>query len=172
MGADGAAPVPPGPAACLVAHQLVDDPGRDAGVLQPGREGVAEVVGAVEVDRIQQRMVGGWPERPACRRAAAEGGGGVGLGELLEGTADGGDRGCAPLGAQLGDQLLGTERSTVTQRRQDAGGGRAESGGGRVGELGQGAVVGAAEVVPRQYRPGAPPQPQGHPAGQGRRRAR
>ena len=29
-----------GPPAWLVAHELVDDPGRDAGVLQPGREGM------------------------------------------------------------------------------------------------------------------------------------
>jgi hypothetical protein len=41
-------------AAGLVAHQLVDHPGGDAGVLQPGREGVVEVVGAVQVDGIQQ----------------------------------------------------------------------------------------------------------------------
>ena len=31
-------------AAGLVAHQLVNDPGGDAGVLQPGREGMAEIV--------------------------------------------------------------------------------------------------------------------------------
>jgi hypothetical protein len=44
VGPDGAAPgMPPGPAAGLVAHQLIDDPSGDAGVLQPGREGVAEV---------------------------------------------------------------------------------------------------------------------------------
>ena len=35
---------------------LVDDPGRDAGVLQPGREGVAEVMGAVQVHGLQQRV--------------------------------------------------------------------------------------------------------------------
>ena len=157
VGPDGAAPVPPGPAAGLVAHHLVDDPGREAGVLQPGREGVPEVMGAVEVDRIQQRMVGGWPQHPACFQAVA--GGGAGLGQLLEGTADGGERGGAPPGAQLGGELLGTERATVAQRRQGAGGGRAEPGGGRVGELGQRAVVGAAEVVARQHRPGALPHP-------------
>ena len=36
----------------FVAHQLVNDPSRDAGVLQPGRVGMAEVVGAVQVDRL------------------------------------------------------------------------------------------------------------------------
>jgi hypothetical protein len=35
-------------------HHLIDDPTRDAGVLQPGRVGVAEVVGTVQVDRFQQ----------------------------------------------------------------------------------------------------------------------
>jgi hypothetical protein len=44
-----------------VPHQLVDDPGGDAGVFQPGREGVAEVMGAVQVDRLQQGMVSGLP---------------------------------------------------------------------------------------------------------------
>jgi hypothetical protein len=170
VGADGAAPVPPGPAAGLVAHHLVDDPGRDAGVLQPGREGVPKVVGAVEVDRIQQRMVGGWPERPACRRAVA--GGGAGLGELLEGTADGRDRAGAPLGAQLGGELLGAERPTVTQRRQDAGGGRAEPGGRRVGELGERARGRCGGSCGATAPSGCPSSPQGHHAGQGRRRAR
>ena len=51
VSAHGTALVLAGAAGGLVAHQLVDDPGRDAGVLQPGRVGVAEVVGAVQVDR-------------------------------------------------------------------------------------------------------------------------
>jgi hypothetical protein len=34
----------------LVAHQLVDYPGWNAGVLEPGREGVAKVVRAVRID--------------------------------------------------------------------------------------------------------------------------
>jgi hypothetical protein len=38
-----------------VAHQLIDHPRGDAGVLQPGREGVAQVVGSVQV---QVRQVG------------------------------------------------------------------------------------------------------------------
>ena len=48
----------------FVAHQLVDDSGRDAGVLQPGRVGVAEVVGAVQLDRIQQGITGDRQRRP------------------------------------------------------------------------------------------------------------
>ena len=43
----------------------------------------------------------------------------------------------------------------VAEHPKDAGGGRPQPGGGRVGQLGQGAVVGAAEVVPRQDRAGA-----------------
>jgi hypothetical protein len=54
VGAHGAASVLTGAARGLVAHEFVDDPGRDAGVLQPSRVGVAEVVGAMQVDRVQQ----------------------------------------------------------------------------------------------------------------------
>jgi hypothetical protein len=32
-----------------MAHHLIDDPGWDAGVLEPGREGVAEVVGPAQI---------------------------------------------------------------------------------------------------------------------------
>src|SRR6266508_1240819 len=52
--------------AAAVAHQLIDDPGWDAGVLEPGGEGVAEVVRAVQVDRIEQRMAGGRQRRPGA----------------------------------------------------------------------------------------------------------
>jgi hypothetical protein len=54
-------------AAGAVAHQLVDHPGRDAGVLQPGRVGVPEVVAAVQVHPIQQgsRWTGRAELRPA-----------------------------------------------------------------------------------------------------------
>jgi hypothetical protein len=40
VGPDGAGLMPAGPPAGLVAHELVDDPDRDAGVLEPGREGM------------------------------------------------------------------------------------------------------------------------------------
>jgi hypothetical protein len=52
VGPDGTGLMPSGPPAGLMAHQLVDDPSGDAGIFQPGREGVAEVVGAVQVDRL------------------------------------------------------------------------------------------------------------------------
>jgi len=40
-------------AAAAVAHQLIDDSGRDAGILQLGGEGVVEVVRAVQLDCIE-----------------------------------------------------------------------------------------------------------------------
>jgi hypothetical protein len=41
-----------------VAHQLIDHPRRETGVFQPGREGVAQVVGAVQV-QVGQVLAGG-----------------------------------------------------------------------------------------------------------------
>ena len=58
VGPHGTALLLADPAGRLMAHHLIDDPGWDAGVLQPGREGVAGVVGAVEVDRLQQGVLG------------------------------------------------------------------------------------------------------------------
>jgi hypothetical protein len=47
VGAHGAALMLSAVTGCFVAHQLVDDPGRDAGVFQLGGKGVAKVVGAM-----------------------------------------------------------------------------------------------------------------------------
>jgi hypothetical protein len=47
-----------------MAHQLVDDPGRDAGVLQPGREGVPKVVGTPQIHGLQQGVAGRWQCQP------------------------------------------------------------------------------------------------------------
>jgi hypothetical protein len=58
VGTHGAAQVLGAAGAGLVAHQLIDHPGPDAGGLQPGREGVAEVMGVAEIDRVQQRVSG------------------------------------------------------------------------------------------------------------------
>ena len=58
VGAHGTAALLAAAAAGLVAHQLVDDSGGDAGVLEPGGEGVAEVMGAVQVHGLQQRVAG------------------------------------------------------------------------------------------------------------------
>jgi hypothetical protein len=48
-----------------MAHQLVDHPGRDAGVLQPSGEGVPKVVGAVQVHGLQQRVADRGQRQPA-----------------------------------------------------------------------------------------------------------
>jgi hypothetical protein len=98
----------------LVAHQLVDHPGGDAGVLQPGREGVAEVVGAVEVYCLQDGMLGSWPEGPSLRVRID--GGDVGRRELGQGAVDGGPRGGPALGAELGGELFGGEGTVVAER--------------------------------------------------------
>jgi hypothetical protein len=64
-----------------MAHQLVDHPGRDAVVLQPGREGVAEVMGAAQVQaeqiavrpRLSDRTQVGVPEAVArCVRNSSD----------------------------------------------------------------------------------------------------
>jgi hypothetical protein len=58
VGTHGAAQVLGAAGAGLVAHQFIDHPGRDTVVLQPGREGVPEVMGAAEIDLVQQRVSG------------------------------------------------------------------------------------------------------------------
>jgi hypothetical protein len=76
--------MPPNPSAGLVAHRLVDDPGRDAGVLQPGREGVPQVMRAPQVQVAQVgpgRVHGGLVDPPQVvgpsrRRNAYRGRGG------------------------------------------------------------------------------------------------
>jgi hypothetical protein len=74
---------------------LVNDPSGDTGVLQPGRVGVAEVVGAVQADRLQQGMLGGCSEHPSVGLGVD--GCGAGRGELGQGAVDGGHRGGAAL---------------------------------------------------------------------------
>jgi hypothetical protein len=56
------------------------------------------VVGAMQVDRLQQGMLGGWTERPALGLGVD--GGGAGRGELGEGAVDGDYRGGAALAAE------------------------------------------------------------------------
>jgi hypothetical protein len=88
----------------LVTHQLIDHPRRDAGVLQPGRVGVAEVVGAVQVDRIQEGVA-----LDRQRRGAA---GGLVLVDVDRGQAGGlelpqGDRDRGRLGRAAGGGQYG-----------------------------------------------------------------
>jgi hypothetical protein len=58
----------PATAGGLVAHQLINHSSRDAGVLQPGGERVAEVMGPMQVDGVQERVagVGSGDQRQAC----------------------------------------------------------------------------------------------------------
>src|SRR4029450_13420460 len=48
MRAHRTALVLPAAAGGLVAHQLINHPGGDAGVFQPGREGMAEIMRAIQ----------------------------------------------------------------------------------------------------------------------------
>jgi hypothetical protein len=68
----GTAPLLAGAAGSFVAHHLVDDRGRDAGILQPGREGVAKVVGAVQIHGLQQRIRGRGQRQPALLSVLAD----------------------------------------------------------------------------------------------------
>jgi hypothetical protein len=86
--ADAAAAVQLAAAAVPVAHELVNDPGRDAGVLQPGGEGVAEVVGAVQLDHIGQGVTSGRQHQPAASSARGLGRQGRPLRPGLGGVGD------------------------------------------------------------------------------------
>jgi hypothetical protein len=58
MGPMALPPLLAGAASTLVPHHLIDDPGRDASVLEPGRERVAKVVGTAQIHGVQQRVAG------------------------------------------------------------------------------------------------------------------
>jgi hypothetical protein len=141
VGADRAPAEVAAAAAGLVAHQLVDHPGRDAGVLQPGRVGVAEVVGAVQVDRVQQGITGDRQRRPSAGQlVVVVDGGQTGGVQLVQGGRDGGRTGrAAASGGESGGELVDALRPNVTvaEDHQDAPGRRSQRGG-RVGQLGQG----------------------------------
>jgi hypothetical protein len=84
VGAHGAASLLAAATGGFVAHQLVNDPGGDAGVLQPGREGVPQVMRAPQVQVAQVgpgRVHGGLGDPPQVvdpsrRRNAYRGRGG------------------------------------------------------------------------------------------------
>jgi hypothetical protein len=123
MGAHGAAPMLPSSAAGVVAHELVNDTGRDAGVLQPGRVGVAEVMGPMEVHRIQQGITRHRQRRPSPRRlvlvvdVGRSQGGGV---QFVEGNRhrDRADR-AAAVCAKAGGELVNALWSVVAEGLQD-----------------------------------------------------
>jgi len=52
-GADPAATIQVAVPAALVAHEFVNDLGWDARILQPGREGMPEVMGAAELEVVE-----------------------------------------------------------------------------------------------------------------------
>jgi hypothetical protein len=52
--AHGAAPLLAAATCGFVAHQLVNDAGRDTGILQPSGVGMPKVMGAVQIDCFQQ----------------------------------------------------------------------------------------------------------------------
>ena len=118
VGAHGAASLLAAATGRFVAHQLINDPGRDAGVLQPGRVGVAEVVGAVQVDRIQEGITGDRQRRPPAGQlvlVVVVDSGQAGSVQLAQGGRDGGwtDRAAAS-----GGELGAFRASTLRQARE------------------------------------------------------
>jgi hypothetical protein len=143
------------PAAGLVAHQLIDHPGRDAGVLQPGREGVPGLVGAVQVDRLKQGMLGSCRSIHRPVRASAATSAAANSARAQSMVAFTAVRPWALSWAASCSPVSGPwPRSAPGCGRRSAGVPRWL--GWRVG---QGAVVGAVEVMPRQHRAGAPLDP-------------
>ena len=88
VGAHGAAPLLTEAAGGLVPHHLVDSPGRDAGVLQPGREGVAEIVGAMQIHVLQQRVAGRRQHPPPLLTVLTDTGNQLGGHKLAQGNLD------------------------------------------------------------------------------------
>jgi hypothetical protein len=132
VGADRAPAEVAAAAAGLVAHQLVNHPGRDAGVLQPGRVGVAEVVRAVQVDRLQQGITGDRQRHPSAGQLALVvvfDRGQAGSLQLAQGDRDGGrtDRAAAS-GGESGGELVEMLRPAVAEDQQDAPGRRSQRG--------------------------------------------
>jgi hypothetical protein len=86
VGAHGAAALLAGAAGGLMPHQLIDDPGGDAGVLQPGREGVSKVMGAVEINGLQQRVAGRGQRPPTLLTVLTSAGDQLGRDEFAQAT--------------------------------------------------------------------------------------
>jgi hypothetical protein len=90
VGAHGAAALLAGAAGSLVPHHLIDDPGGDAGVLQPGREAVADVVGAAQVHGLQQRVAGPGQRPPPLLTVLTSAGDQLGRDEFAQGDLEDG----------------------------------------------------------------------------------
>jgi hypothetical protein len=131
-------------AAAGVAHQLVNHPGRDAGVRQPSRVGVAQVVGAVQLDRIQEGIMGDRQRHPPAGQLAlvvVVDCGQAGSLQLAQGGRDRGraDRAAAS-GGESGGELVDALRPAVAEEQREAPGCRSQRGR-WVGQLGQGTVT-------------------------------
>jgi hypothetical protein len=137
-----------------MAHHLIDDSGRDAGVLEPGREGVAKVVGTVEIDAVQER-VGGSRQRHPLRLVVLAGvGNQVGRLKFGQGSHDGACSNRPATRSERVGELVGGLRAASPERLEDPGGGRPQLAG-RIRQFGQRRLVGAVEVVARQHGAGA-----------------
>jgi hypothetical protein len=98
-----------------VAHELINHSGRDAGVFQPRREGVPQVVGPSQPQLPKQVVSAGRLARdPPALRVFGGKPGGV---QRSERSQDGGWSRRAP--AQPPAELLGRLQPAVAQRAQD-----------------------------------------------------
>jgi hypothetical protein len=120
VGAHGAAALLAGAAGRLMADQLIDDPGGDAGVFQPGREGVPKVVGAVQIHGLQQRVTGRGQRPPTLLAVLAGAGDQVGGDQLGEGDLDGGWPNGPALGGERGGELVGGLPAASSEGREHA----------------------------------------------------
>jgi hypothetical protein len=123
MGAHGAAALLAGTAGGLVPHHLVDDPGGDAGVLQPGRKGVAEVVGAMQIHGLQQRVAGRGQRPPTLLTVLTSAGDQLGRDEFAQGDLDRGWPDGPTVVGECGGELVKGLRTASSERLEDAGGG-------------------------------------------------
>jgi hypothetical protein len=129
-----------------VPHHLIDDPGGDAGVLQPGREGVAKVVGAVQIHGLQQRVTGRGQRPPTLVTVVTSAGDQLGRDEFAQGDLDRGWPNRPAVLGECGSELVGGLPAASSERLEHAGRRRPQLTGG-VGQLGQRGLVGAVEVV-------------------------
>jgi hypothetical protein len=132
----------------------IDDPGRDAGVLQPGREGVPKVVSAMQIHGLQQRVEGRGQRTPTLLTIPVHVSHQLGGHKFTQGDLDRGWPNRPAVLGECGGELVGSLRAASSERLEDAGGGRPQLARG-VGQLGQRGLVGAVEVVARQHSPDA-----------------
>ena len=124
VGTHGTAPLLTDPAGGLMAHHLIDDLGWDAGVLQPGREGVAEVVGSAQVHGLQQRVAGRWQCQPPPVSVLTDLGDQARSHELTQGDLDRGwSDGPAAVGERGGEPVKAVRAASSEGCERAVGGG-------------------------------------------------